>query len=224
MGYNRRAVNLHRTAILISSDHAGIVPSDEETLRGFPGVGRYTAAAVACFGFGRRVAVLDTNIQRVLGRVTSGPAPMSASEAWRVAEESTPANESKTADWNQALMDLGATICFTRTPRCGGCPVRTICVSADSFGPAGRAQGLMAVAERPTTPAYVGSSRYYRGKIVEALRTAEGSISIKELAGLVVSGSGDEDGAQFDERIARLVDSLDREGLVRSTRGSVSLP
>jgi hypothetical protein len=82
----------------------------------------------------------------------------------------------------------------------------------------------MAVAERPTTPAYVGSSRYYRGKIVEALRTAEGSISIKELAGLVVSGSGDEDGAQFDERIARLVDSLDREGLVRSTRGAVSLP
>ena len=224
MGYNRRAVNVHRTAMLICSDYGGVVPSDEETLRAFPGVGRYTAAAVACFGFGRRVAVLDTNVHRVLGRVNSGPMPMRASEAWRLAEESLPKDEPAAADWNQAMMDLGATICIARAPRCGGCPVRTICVSADAFETAGRAWEPKAVAERPKIPAYVGSSRYYRGRIVEALRTAEGSISIKELAGLVISGSGDEAGGRFDERIARLVDSLDKDGLVRSSRGTVSLP
>ena len=149
MGYNRRAVNIHRTAMLICSDHGGAVPSDEETLRAFPGVGRYTAAAVACFGFGRRVAVLDTNVQRVLGRVNSGPMPIRAFEAWRLAEESLPKDESAAADWNQAMMDLGATICIARAPRCGGCPVRTICVSADAFETAGRAWERMAVAERP---------------------------------------------------------------------------
>ncbi len=224
MGYNRRAVNLHRTAVLIRSDHGGIVPSDEETLRGFPGVGRYTAAAVACFGFGQRVAVLDTNVQRVLGRVNAGPMPMSASEGWCLAEESLPRDESAAADWNQALMDLGATVCIARTPRCGGCPVRTICVSADTYEAAGRDREPMVVAERPKIPAYLGSSRYYRGRIVEALRTAEGSISIEELARFVFTGSDGETSGQMDERIARLVDSLDKEGLVHSDDGSVSLP
>jgi hypothetical protein len=82
----------------------------------------------------------------------------------------------------------------------------------------------MVFAERPKIPAYVGSSRYYRGRIVEALRIAKGSISIKELAGLVISGSGEETGGRFHERIARLADSLDRDGLVRFSRGTVSLP
>ena len=220
-----RAVNLHRTAQAIVSEHGGTVPSDEETLRALPGVGRYTAAAVACFGFGRDVPVVDTNVRRVLGRVMTGPAPIGASEAWELAK-ALPEDACAGPDWNQALMDLGASVCTGRRPRCRECPVQGVCASASAFTAGGGPRaGAMRAAERPKQPAYVGSSRYFRGRIVEALRTDDGPISLQELTARVRSASDAErSGVPVAEaRIAELVEALVRDGLVKTTGRGVSL-
>ena len=225
MGYNRRAVNLHRTAQAIVSEHGGTVPSDEEALRSLPGVGRYTAAAVACFGFGRDVPVVDTNVRRVLGRVMAGPAPIGASEAWELARALSE-DAGAGPDWNQALMDLGASVCTGRRPRCRECPVQGVCASSPAFTAGGGPwAGATRAAERPKQPAYVGSSRYYRGRIVEALRADDGPISLQELTARVRSASDAERSGEpvTESRIAELVGALVRDGLVKTTDAGVSL-
>ena len=224
MGYNRRAVNLHRSAAKIVAEYGAAVPSDTESLRSLPGIGRYTAAAVACFGFGLPVAVVDTNVQRVLGRVTSGPQPMAPSEAWRRAEQWIPVAPMKAPDWNQALMDLGATVCTARAPRCGDCPVRTVCVSAPGFGEMGGTPTGMEIAERRRVPPYAGRSRYYRGLIVEVLRAATGPMSLSDLARLVSAGRHPNEEAGPEGWIDGLVESLGKDGLVLRSGDRVSLP
>src|SRR5262245_9449396 len=131
LGYYARARNLHAAARRVVADHGGRLPRELERLRKLPGIGRYTAHAVASLGFGADVATVDTNIDRVLGRVFKiRGAKKSAARArrvWSRAEVLVPRRRS--ADWNQALMDLGATICVARRPRCEKCPVATVCRS-----------------------------------------------------------------------------------------------
>lgn len=129
LGYYRRARNLHTTARLITRERAGRFPAEPADLARLPGIGRYTAAAVASFAYDAHIAILDTNAARVFQRVF-GPGRRRGREArlWAVAEHVVPRGRSY--DFNQAIMDLGATICTARQPACARCPVRGAC---DSF-------------------------------------------------------------------------------------------
>ena len=124
LGYNRRAVRL-RLAARAAID-AGGLPSGVDALRALPGCGPYTAAAVACFAFGAGVAVVDTNVRRVLGRAVAGDAAISDAAARRIGATLVPPGQGR--DWALALMDLGATVCTARAPSCGACPLASTCV------------------------------------------------------------------------------------------------
>ena len=122
LGYYRRAANLHALARRVVREHGGSLPSDVETLRGLPGIGMYTAGAVACFAYERPAATVDTNVARVLGRVfgkKKGLVELALSLQPRAGK----------AAWtfNQALMELGALVCTARKPKCGECPVKSQC-------------------------------------------------------------------------------------------------
>jgi A/G-specific adenine glycosylase len=150
LGYYARARNLHATAQVVVADHGGALPRDLDALRRLPGIGRYTAAAVASLGFGIDVATVDTNIDRVLGRVFGVRAPAKsaarAKRIWALAERLVPRGRS--SDWNQALMDLGATICTARAPRCPACPVRRVCRSVPKRGRGRAPSGSLAARRR----------------------------------------------------------------------------
>jgi len=138
LGYNVRPLRLHAIACESVARYGGRLPDDAERLRAMPGIGRYTAGAVLSFAFGRDVAVLDTNVRRVLTRVFLGPrrtARLRGDRAlWELAERLVPAGRGY--DFNQALMDFGATWCTPRRPRCEGCPMRGFCASGPPAGPA----------------------------------------------------------------------------------------
>ena len=133
LGYYARAANLHALARTVVKDHGGAIPSDPARLRDLPGVGRYTAGAVASFAYERRAAAVDTNVARVLGRAfsaaRSGAARQRGSETalWTLALRLLPRSRRTAWEFNQALMDLGARICVARRPRCPECPVRPAC-------------------------------------------------------------------------------------------------
>jgi A/G-specific adenine glycosylase len=128
LGYYARARNLHATARRVVAEHDGVLPRAPEALRQLPGIGRYTAGAVASLAFGARVPAVDTNAARVLARVfglRGGASRMR--RVWTIAAALV--SPGRPEDLNQALMDLGATICIARRPRCGACPVRMVCAS-----------------------------------------------------------------------------------------------
>src|SRR5258708_10479650 len=130
LGYPRRALRLHATARILTDDHAGQVPASAATLRGLPGVGSYTAAAVASFAFGQRHAVLDTNVRRVLARLVRGslrPPPTPTAMEVKLAESLLPAEPGLAPRWSVAVMELGALICTAERPRCPECPVAGAC-------------------------------------------------------------------------------------------------
>lgn len=127
LGYYRRAENLHRLARTVVRDHGGRIPAEPAVLRTLPGVGPYTAGAVATFAFERRAAAVDTNVARVLRRVFHNGRALHTREVWRLAERILPRDRRVAWEFNQALMDLGATICVARRPKCEGCPVRATC-------------------------------------------------------------------------------------------------
>jgi A/G-specific adenine glycosylase len=130
LGYYRRAENLHRLARTVVRDHGGTIPSEPAALETLPGVGRYTAGAIATFAYERRAAAVDTNVARVLRRVfpAGGRADGRTGRAtWELAERLLPQAPAVAWEFNQALMDLGARICVARTPRCTECPVRAAC-------------------------------------------------------------------------------------------------
>jgi A/G-specific adenine glycosylase len=124
LGYYRRARNLHAAAQKVIAELDGEIPRAAEALRGLPGIGRYTAAAIASIAFGERCAVLDGNVERVLQRV-HGHREMSAGELWTAAEDLL--SPQRPGDFNQAMMELGATICLPGEPRCLLCPIRSWC-------------------------------------------------------------------------------------------------
>jgi len=123
LGYNRRAVNLHRCAVAVRDAHGGVVPDDLTGLLALPGIGPYTARAVLTFAFERDVAVVDTNVGRVLARQSGDR--LTASGAQRVADDLVPVGSGWS--WNQAMLDLGALVCTKRSPACETCPVATTC-------------------------------------------------------------------------------------------------
>jgi A/G-specific adenine glycosylase len=126
LGYPRRALRLHETATLLVLRYGGTVPADREALLALPGIGSYTAAAVASFAFGQRHAVLDTNVRRVLARLVVGqPTPAAAPSVaeTRLAESLLPAEPAVAARWSVAVMELGALVCTAASPQCGRCPV-----------------------------------------------------------------------------------------------------
>jgi A/G-specific adenine glycosylase len=136
LGYYARAANLHRLARAVVREHRGRVPDDTGTLRTLPGVGPYTAGAVACFAFEKREAAVDTNVARVIRRVFTkkgkrepATANREQAEVWALARALLPRRRRTTWEFNQALMDLGATICVARKPRCPQCPVRSSCLT-----------------------------------------------------------------------------------------------
>src|ERR1700736_1395020 len=129
LGYYRRARNLHASAKLVVSQYHGVLPHDSEVIRKLPGLGRYTANAVATFAFDRRAPIVEANITRLLARLFNIKKPVDTAAGrnrlWQVAAELLPTNEP--GRFNSALMDLGATICVSRMPKCGLCPVKTFC-------------------------------------------------------------------------------------------------
>jgi A/G-specific adenine glycosylase len=125
LGYYRRARMLHRAAKLLMAEHGGCLPRSSTELRQLPGVGRYTANAVASIAFGEAVAVVDGNVERVLSRILGKR--FGGDEVWKAAQ--TLLDPADAGDFNQAMMELGATVCVGGVPRCGGCPVRRDCIS-----------------------------------------------------------------------------------------------
>jgi len=123
LGYYRRAANLHRLARTVVRDHDGTLPDDPTVLMTLPGVGAYTAGAVASFAFEKRAAAVDTNVARVLGRVFG----VNGKRAWSLAQRLLPTRGRTAWEFNQALMDLGARYCTARRPKCPTCPVRPAC-------------------------------------------------------------------------------------------------
>ncbi|MCC6629031.1 MAG: A/G-specific adenine glycosylase [Chloroflexi bacterium] len=177
LGYNRRAVALQQVARQVIAEHGGVIPDDPAVLAGLRGIGAYTAGAVACFGYRRDVAFIDTNIRRVLHRVYHGPeAPVplaSARELTALATAALPAGHGY--DWGQALMDLGALVCTAGRPLCPACPLVDLCRAAPAFLRYGLPErAVRALRERPTNGRaavpFTQTARYFRGRIVDALR------------------------------------------------------
>ena len=225
MGYNRRALNLQRAAQAVVERHGGDLPRDLAALRALPGVGEYTANALACFALGEQTAVVDTNVRRVLGRVFRWPAAPSDRETAGTARRVLP--EGRAWAWNQALMDLGATVCTARRPTCLLCPLRESCRAAGAF----ESEPATAVAEgraayRPKTERFEGSSRYYRGRVVDHLRGLPDGAScpVEDLAAAIKPDYSDDDAPW----LRALLDGLARDGLValhgESDAARVSLP
>jgi A/G-specific adenine glycosylase len=132
LGYYSRARNLKRAAEQVVRDHGGALPRDARALTALPGIGRYTAGAIRSIAFGERAPLADGNVRRVLARLRAQPRP-SEREVWALAEQLVP--EREPGAFNQALMELGATLCLPRQPRCPGCPVRAQCAAAAAGRP-----------------------------------------------------------------------------------------
>ncbi len=165
LGYNRRAVALHRCATALVAEHGGAVPQDRAALEALPGIGPYTSRAVLAFAFEHDVAVLDTNVGRVLARWHG--AALRPADAQALADRHVPRGGGWW--WNQAMLDLGAVVCVRSAPRCDRCPVRGTCTwgAAGMLG-ADPADGSAAVSSRQST--FAGSDRQGRGRLVDALR------------------------------------------------------
>ncbi len=168
LGYPRRALRLHAAATAMVDHHDGAVPSTYDDLLSLPGVGSYTAAAVAAFSFGRRETVVDTNIRRVHARLFGGkalPAPALTATELRRAAVLLPDDDALSVRWNAAVMELGAVVCTARTPICEACPVSAACAWV--------AAGRPAPEYVPKGQAWAGTDRQVRGAIVAVLRDAE---------------------------------------------------
>ena len=195
LGYNLRAVRLHAIARQVMEHHAGELPRSLAGLLSLKGVGRYTAGAVACFAFGEPVAMIDTNVRRVLGRVFQA-----SGDFERLADSLVPATDAYA--WNQALMDLGATVCRAQRPTCRLCPLRDVCAAAGQFAvrrPHRIADRRASYAARERAAA---EERARRGRVVDALRALPtgSTLSLGELATRVSHADSDD----LESRLNRL--------------------
>ncbi len=171
LGYPRRALRVHETATIVTRDHDGEIPSSLEELLALPGIGAYTAAAVAVFAFGRRHPVLDTNVRRVLARMVSGhrfPSAQPSAAEYRLAESLLPADAAIAARWSVAIMELGALTCSASKPRCVNCPVAAHC--------AWLAAGQPSSETKRTVQRYEGTDRQCRGRLLGLLRESLGPV------------------------------------------------
>jgi A/G-specific adenine glycosylase len=199
LGYPRRALRLHATATIVTQKYGGELPSTRDELLALPGIGAYTAAAVAVFAYGRKHAVLDTNVRRVLVRLESGsefPTTQPSVAEYRLAESLLPDDDAVAARWSVAVMELGALTCTAAAPRCGDCPVAQQC--------AWLAAGSPAAAIRPVGQAYEGTDRQCRGRLLAVLRDSREPVTQARL-----------DAAWPDHvQRARALDGLVADGLV----------
>lgn len=183
LGYNRRAVNLQRAAqAVVAAGYPGdaaAFPDTPEGLRGLPGIGAYTAGAVACFAFERDVAFLDTNIRRVVRRALAGPEdqPPETPEAALVALAAGLVPPGRGWAWNQAIMELGATICTAARPQCWRCPLRDSCAAYRAWSAADSNASLLEwappvakVRRKAAEQPFHSSNRFFRGRVIDALR------------------------------------------------------
>ncbi|WP_237224282.1 A/G-specific adenine glycosylase [Rothia nasisuis] len=176
LGYPRRALRLHAAAVAVTEQHGGQVPSTYEELLALPGVGSYTAAAIAVFAFGRRATVIDTNIRRVHARLVSGKALPSKSltvAETRLANELMPADLAASCLWNVSVMELGALVCTAKSPACGACPVASSC----AWVAAGRPEPDYV----PRGQAWAGTDRQLRGAMMGVLRAAQEPVPVELL-------------------------------------------
>ncbi|RNL81484.1 A/G-specific adenine glycosylase [Nocardioides marmorisolisilvae] len=208
LGYPRRALRLHACAVAITTEHGGEVPDTYEELRSLPGVGDYTAAAIASFAFGRAHAVLDTNVRRVLGRAVGGvefPAPSVTRSERELATALVP--EVHPELWAVAVMELGALVCTAANPRCAQCPVQEMCQwrrlgKPPYDGPPRKGQ------------TYAGTDRQCRGRLLAVLRDSEGPVAASRLE------AAWSDVSQRERALASLLD----DGLVVQEGQRFSLP
>jgi A/G-specific adenine glycosylase len=208
LGYPRRALRLHAAATAIVDRHGGDVPPSYDDLIALPGVGDYTASAIASFAFGARHAVLDTNVRRVLARAVSGvefPATAVTRAERAVAESLVP--EQQPATWAVAVMELGALVCTAASPRCADCPVSDQCAWNTAGrpaydGPPRRGQ------------AWAGTDRQVRGRLMAVLRDTEGSVARSRLDDVW------SDAVQRERALQSLLD----DGLVVEVEGRYALP
>jgi A/G-specific adenine glycosylase len=208
LGYPRRCRNLHDAAKVVVREHGGKVPGELDSLLELPGVGGYTARAVLAFADSRDVAVVDTNIARVLSRVVNEP--LGKARVQSLADGLVP--QGFAWEWNQILMDLGATVCMARAPKCVECPISTLCrwnaQGGDDPAPAS------AMTSKPQAR-FEGSDRQARGKLMKAL--VESAVKTSDAA--TVMGL---DGQPV--RAEKLVNDLITEGLVALTNDYLTLP
>jgi A/G-specific adenine glycosylase len=232
LGYNRRAVNMQRAARAVLEEHGGRFPADLAALLKLPGIGPYTAGAIACFAFEQDVAFMDTNIRRVVQRLFAGPEETApASEALLLALAQAAMPQGRGWAWNQAIMELGALICTAATPACWRCPVQRHCLAyaarraADeqlfNNGAEPQPRRFRKVAERRET-SFNGSNRFYRGRAIEALRQlpAGESIPLGALGRQIKQGFGDNDMPW----LRALVEGLARDGLLALEGDQARLP
>lgn len=208
LGYNNRAVRLHRASQKIVQEHHGRFPRSIDALERLPGIGKYTAAAVACFAYGSSVTTVDVNHARVIGRFFYGVKKTSEK---KIQEKAAAILPTDAYAWNHALMDFGALVCRAQ-PKCDACPLRDLC------------RAYPAVLRAPTaktkkTERFFGSARYLRGQIVSFLREAPRhrmtvrSIT-KKLSALPTSNPA---------RVAALLVALERDGVVTRSASLVAL-
>ena len=209
LGYNRRAVNLQRAAKAVVELYGGVFPSYPAILKTLPGIGAYTAGAVAAFAFERDVAFLDTNMRRVVNRVVFGAEPAPESQVLEAAHALLPPGEGWA--WNQALIEFGALQCTARRPACVVCPLQAECAAFPMVQTM-----LVAKSKAPrsaTTAPFQQTTRYFRGRIVEALRELpehdESGIDLTQLGSRVREGFSEVDVPW----LRGLVDGLQRDGL-----------
>jgi A/G-specific adenine glycosylase len=180
LGYNRRAVHLHEVARLVVERHGGMLPADRKALQALPGIGPYTAGAVLSIAFGKNEAAPDTNARRVVGRYALGePTDESVDVAiGRLVPDR------RAGDWNQALMDLGSSICLGRRPRCLLCPLQPGCKSAGHVSAPHRKP-------RRGGDEFVGSTRFFRGRLLAALADLpEGTVASFDGVAATLAGRG----------------------------------
>jgi A/G-specific adenine glycosylase len=200
LGYPRRAKRLHECATVIAEQFDDVVPSDVETLLTLPGIGAYTARAVACFAYRQRVPVVDTNVRRVVARAVHGRADAAAASPRDLADvDALLPDDADAPRFSVALMELGATVCTARAPRCGLCPL-SVC--------AWRSTGYPPGTETRRVQRYEGTDRQVRGRLLDVLRGNDSPVTRAELDVAWVT-----DTAQRD----RALDSLLVDGLVEQT-------
>ncbi|MGH1548156.1 A/G-specific adenine glycosylase [Leifsonia poae] len=210
LGYPRRALWLHAAAVAITEKHGGVVPEDVDALLALPGIGDYTARAVAAFAYGHRHPVVDTNIRRVIARAVDGqaePGPPSKRDLAAM-EALLPEDRPAATAFNAGMMELGAIVCVARTPRCDACPLAETCAWRQAGYPA--YDGPRKAVQKK----YEGSDRQVRGRILAELRASHIPVSATELEAVWP------DAAQRDRALAGLV----ADGLAVAAEGGYTLP
>lgn len=233
LGYPRRALRLQEAARAIVSGHDGKVPSTVASLEELPGIGHYTASAVASFAYGQRTTVLDTNVRRVLYRLFRGiDRPPSSPSKKEIEWASDFVPNARHVEWNAGVMEFGALLCTARSPRCGECPLRADC--------AWYAAGQPASATKPKAQTWAGTDRQLRGAIMAVLKSAEESVpvdyfsaGIAELDPDVFDALGSHTAKSLStmrelsadaERITRLIEDLISDGLAEQHEDRLRLP